>query len=206
MKFLLVLIFTLLSINTKALTVEDEFLEVVQKNYETYSLYNKETSLGTIIIARGIVNNEKSFSLFFLSKNAKTCSIEIIKNKKEYSKKVNDLLIYYNILEDENTYIIKINSYDNNSLFYEINLDDITENTYYGLGENHFPSNTVLKNEVSRIKIWTFVIIFFVLLEGVLLVFIFTRKKAKQKELLEKETNIEFVSHDYEVEEKNEAS
>lgn len=206
MKILLILLLAVFPYYlNKTKTIEDEFLEVVNENYDEYYLLNKETELGTLIIAKGKTSKTNSFSVFFLSETSKTVSLTVCKGKKEYKKSVKDYLVYYNVpLIDNTDYKIRLSS-TSNVTYLEIDFNSIT-NELKGLGNDNFPYTSKLKNEYNKVKLITFIVLGIIIIEGGLLALILIKKARKKAEQLEKNKTTEYISTEYEVEDQNETN
>ncbi len=190
-------LFSLLS--TKAyITQKEKFLNTINSAYKEYEVFEKELSVGTLIISKGKVDDEETLSLYFEAAESGKYNLVIKEDRKTFTMSEEDYQIFYNIkLKDTSTYQIAISQ--DKTTYYEINLNEITFTNNVGKGNNDFPYTTKLKNKIPVINFIFIGVMAFILLEALVIVLIIMKKKSKQKKIVETSNNITYNSMGYEV-------
>ena len=184
-------LFSLLS--TKVyITQKEKFLNTINSAYEEYEVFEKELSVGTLIISKGKVEETETLSLYFETNESKKYNLVVKEDRKTFTMSKDDYQIFYNIkLKESSTYKIVISQ--SGLTYYEISLSDITFTSKVGEGNNDFPYTTKLKNKLPTL------VYIFILLEAVVIILIIMKKKSKQKTIVETSNNITYNSMGYEV-------
>lgn len=184
----LILFFTLINaltinLGTTYKTKEEIFLNTVNEAYDTYTLNNITTVVGQMYVVVGKVDNDISFSVYFNNEKSGEYNVNIKKNEKTYSlSKYDDYQVYYDIKADsKNTYMIELMSKDSSIPYYVYQVNQNDNNKIKGEGTNNFPYHTKLRNRISSFGIMLVVGIPIILLEGLVIVLILTKKQKHHK-------------------------
>lgn len=190
-------LFSLLS--TKVyITQKEKFLNTINSAYAEYEVFEKELSVGTLIISKGKVEETETLSLYFETNESKKYNLVVKEDRKTFTMSKDDYQIFYNIkLKESSTYKIVISQ--SGLTYYEISLSDITFTSKVGEGNNDFPYTTKLKNKLPTLVYIFIGGLIFILLEAVVIILIIMKKKSKQKKIVETSNNITYNSMSYEV-------
>ena len=168
------------------LTKKEEFINTVSNAYETYYIENLDNATGELSLVIGSINGVYSFSVFYHSKVSKSYNIDIYDNNKDklfVLSDYEDYQIYYNIpINNDSSYNLEINSNTNNTymsyLISNIHQEYNNKELINGTGNNLFPYNTVLKNQMSDTWLYIILVVIFIIIEIIIFIII---KKGKNK-------------------------
>lgn len=185
--------FVTLSITNDYLTPEQKFYDIVNANYESYVSTNHNNAAGDLITTIGMVNNELSFSIYFANSRANFYSVVIVvttsnKVKKYQLSSSEDYQMFFKIpIKDNAKYEVSLVANKTAEPYYIGSIADQITTTKYrelsttkGLGNNAFPYETKLRNNLSTIAIVIIIGLCVITLE-LAIIFMVSKRKRKQR-------------------------
>ena len=206
---ILVLLLTFINLSTFNLgttykTKEEIFLKTINEAYDTYTINDVSTIVGVMYVVVGKVSGDVSFSVFFNNEKSSEYNVNIKKNDSNYVlSKYDDYQVYYDIKTDNTSiYVVELKPKDSSVPFYSyaINLSDNDKIT--GEGRANFPYHTKLRNRMSSFGLLLIIGIPVILLEGLVIILVLTKKQKKQKQNINNSSIYSNIA--YTVEDNNE--
>lgn len=201
-----------LSVKDTYLTKQQQFKQNVEKAYDKYLSQEYTTEAGELIVVMGIVEEQLSFSVYFMNERSSFYQVKIIeKNKKEKGyilSNYEDYQIFYHMIPKSNSeYSIQLIGQNKKDPYCEFSIcqtatvEEFLQKDYkLGEGTHIFPYQTKLKNHLTSRQTIALAGCCIIGMEGIAIAVIFGIKRKKRLKKIETSPKVIYNNIEYKVE------